>query len=271
MKRLTLCADDFALSPAVSRGILDLLERGRLSAVSVMSESPLWPALAAPLAAGGSAADLGLHLDLTEPFSPRARPLAWWLLASQARLLPRAGLGERLLRQIDRFAEHLGRLPDFIDGHQHVHAFPVIREALFEAIARRWGAAPRPYLRAPDRLASAGDDRLKGRLLRCACAGYHRRAQNLGFATPQWFAGLYSLRPQADYPRLMAGWLAACPDGGLLMCHPGLYAAAGDPIGAARAAEYRFLASPAFAEQCRLAGVTLGRFAGRPAPANGQI
>ena len=41
--RFVLCADDFALSPGVSRGIIDLIARGRLSATGCMTVSPFWP------------------------------------------------------------------------------------------------------------------------------------------------------------------------------------------------------------------------------------
>ena len=59
----------------------------------------------------------------------------------------------------------------------------------------------------------------------------------------------------------MQQWLTACPNGGLLMCHPGLPADdASDPIGPARAAEFGYLRSAEFAVACRAAGVVLGRF-----------
>ena len=260
-KRLTLCADDFAQSRAISSAILQLLERGRLSATSVMSQSPLWPELAPALKALAGQADIGLHFNLTHPFTAAARPLGHWLLRSQLRLLSRAALREQLLAQIDSFSQHFGRLPDFIDGHQHVHALPVVRDALFEAIALRWTGSAKPYLRAPDRLAHQGDSGVKALLLKALCRGFAARAQALGYVITPWFAGLYSLTPEADYAELMPLWLAECTDGGLLMCHPGLPAVdLDDPIAPARAVEYAYLASAQFVEDCRAAQIELGRF-----------
>ena len=46
----------------------------------------------------------------------------WWNLGSVA---------EEIRQQLDAFKNHYGRLPDFIDGHQHVHHLPQVREALF--------------------------------------------------------------------------------------------------------------------------------------------
>ncbi|WP_024301720.1 ChbG/HpnK family deacetylase [Pseudogulbenkiania sp. MAI-1] len=256
--RLTLCADDFAQSPAISAGILALLERRRLSATSVFSLSPLWPSLASELSPYAHHADIGLHCNLTHPFDDGARPLGHWLLHSQLRLLSRRQLCDVLLRQIDAFADALGRLPAYLDGHQHVHALPVVRDALFDAIALRWRAPAKPYLRAPDRLGDGGDSQGKGIVLKVLCAGFAGLTARRGYHTPSWFGGLYSLSAEADFPGLMRRWLRHCPDGSLIMCHPGLPANdSGDPIASVRQQEYRYLASPAFEEDCQRYDVTL--------------
>jgi predicted glycoside hydrolase/deacetylase ChbG (UPF0249 family) len=262
-KRLTLCADDFAQSPAISRGILQLLASGRLSATSVMSQSPYWPELAPELHTLAGQVDVGLHFNLTHPFAASARPLTYWLLRSQSRLLSQPELRDLLLAQIDRFTEHFGQLPDFIDGHQHVHALPVVREALFAAIALRWPGAAKPYLRAPDALGDGGDSGFKAWLLKLLCRGFSHDAQQLGYSVTPWFGGLYSLTAQADFAGLLQQWLRVCPADGLMMCHPGLPSAdLSDPIGPARAAEYAYLCSAQFAADCLAAGVEIGRFRG---------
>jgi len=261
VKALTLCADDFAQSPAISAAILELIARQRIAATSVMSQSPLWPALAGELAGLAEKADIGLHFNLTHPFTDEARPLSYWLLKSQARQLSRTCLRDSLLKQIDRFTEHFQRLPDFIDGHQHVHALPVIRGALFEAVSLRWTGGERPYLRTPDHLGHAGDSWLKALVLKGVSKGFARHADSLGFATTPCFAGLYSLSPRTNFAELMQRWLALCPDGSLLMCHPGHAASdSADPIGAARALEYRYLSSERFDEDCQQNAVVIRRF-----------
>lgn len=262
MKRLTLCADDFAQSPAISAGIAELAAAGRLSATSVMTQSPHWREGARLLAPLAGKIDVGLHFNLTHPFDASARPVNHWLLASQFRLLSRSDLRDALLRQIDAFAAEMGRLPDFIDGHQHVHALPVVRDALTDAVALRWTGTARPYLRAPDLTRLPGDAGLKAAILKAACRGFADHAKRAGLATPGWFGGLYSLQCRADYPGLMRTWLAACSDRSLMMCHPGLPASDdSDPIGPTRAVEYRYLAGAEFLEACRQQGVSLARFA----------
>ncbi|TDR82714.1 ChbG/HpnK family deacetylase [Paludibacterium purpuratum] len=260
MRRLVLCADDFAQSPGISRGILELIGAGRLSATSVFAQSPYWRELASELAP--LPVDVGLHFNLTEPLGQPVRGLSYWLLASQLRLLARADLRDRLLAQIDAFCDALGRLPDYLDGHQHVHALPVVRQALTEAIALRWHDRAPPYVRRPDRLADLGDSGFKGQVLKQCCHGFSAHLQRHGLTGPDWFAGLYSLTPGADFAALMQRWLARLPDGALIMCHPGHADPLPDPIAATRPLEYAYLASDRFNADCAANGVRLARYAG---------
>ena len=257
-KIFTLCADDFAQNAAISEAILELLIMRRLSATSVFSQSASWPALA-PELGRMTDIDVGLHFNLTEPMGDLKNPLAYWLAASQIHSLSVKKLADALRRQIDAFSNSMGRLPDFIDGHQHVHAFPQIRNALFSTLPQYDFSETRPYLRAPDRLAHSGDSRFKANIMRFACSGFSDAAQANGFAVPRWFGGVYSLKPNADYRKLMRSWLKNGRDGALLMCHPGRLGA-DDAIAAARYKEFQYLRSEFFIEDCIQAGVKLGRF-----------
>lgn len=263
-RKLVLCADDFGQSAAISAGIIELIAKQRLSATSVMSESPYWPAAAQELARVQQFADIGLHLNLTHAFpaASQARSLGYWLIMSNLRLLSRSRLADLFIRQIDAFTRELGRLPDFIDGHQHVHAFPIIRSALTDAIAARWPTGEAgPWLRTPERLIDGGDTPVKALVLRAACFGFARHALQHGWRVTPRFGGVYSLQPDAGFDDKMRHWLRSAPDGTLLMCHPGLAAAdLDDPIHAAREREYHYLVSPAFLHDCEQAGVQLSRF-----------
>lgn len=270
-RKLVLCADDFGQSAAISAGIVALIADRRVTATSVMSESPYWPAAALELARVQQFADVGLHLNLTHPFpaASHIRSLGYWLVMSSLRLLSRPRLAEEFIQQIDAFKRELGRLPDFIDGHQHVHAFPVIRSALTDAIAARWPVGDAgPWLRTPERLIDGGDTPVKALVLRAACMGFARHATQHGLRVTRRFGGVYSLQPDGDFAGKMRHWLRSAPDATLLMCHPGLAAAdsaadsadLADPIDAARECEYRYLASPEFLYDCVQAGVQLTRF-----------
>ena len=146
-KSITLCADDYALSHGVSAGILEALRAGRLSAVSVLTNGPRWPALGRDLARGEFDADIGLHFNLTlgaplgtmPKFAPKgAFPSVSEVIRLSARgKLPMDEIRDEIDRQLDRFQAVMMRPPDFVDGHQHVQALPAIRGALLDALEQR--------------------------------------------------------------------------------------------------------------------------------------
>ncbi|MFT0212552.1 ChbG/HpnK family deacetylase [Pseudomonas sp. F1_0610] len=251
MKRVTLCADDFAQSPAISQGILQLIEQQRIHATSVMTQSPHWAALAPELkqVAQGKA-DIGLHFNLTHDFGQGAHSLGALLMKSFLHLLPVNQLKDEYLRQIDLFTQHYGCLPDHIDGHQHVHAFQGARQALFAAIDERWKHTEKPYLRAPDRLIKTKDSSFKEWVLKRSAAYFYAQAKAKGFTVTTHFAGIYALTPEDNFAQRMAYWLDICPDHTLMMCHPGDVLGRqdiSDPIEEARAVEFNYLASDEFA------------------------
>ncbi len=268
-RRLSLCADDFGQSAAINAGVLSLLASGRLQATSVLSEGPVWAEGAARLKALLSStnpqADVGLHLNLTHPFEGAilARPLPHWLLSCTLRLASKHEVRDSFLRQVEAFVRHYDRLPDYLDGHQHVHAFPVVRDAVMEIIDQCWqGQTVRPWLRVPERL--TGDDAaFKAFVLRASTRGFGALAESHGLRTTPAFGGLYSLQPDDGFEGRIKRWLRESPDGTLIMCHPGLTNReapdASDPIAPARAVEYAYLSGEAFLDDCARSGVTLVR------------
>lgn len=242
MKRLVLCADDFGQDEAVVAAICGLARRGRLSAVSCLALGPAFAAGAAVLR--GAEVDLGLHLDLTGGAGPLLAPLPVLLARAYSGALDRAEVGRRLAAQLDAFEAAAGRPPDFLDGHQHVHQLPIVRDVVLATLEHRYRAGtvpvrntvPRRHRGAKAAVVAA----LGGRALREAL---RRRA----IPHNGDFAGVYGLHPGADYAGLMRGWLASIDDGGLLLCHPGEPGgSSADPIGPARVSEHRYLASEAF-------------------------
>src|SRR5881394_1125510 len=77
-RALAVCADDFGLSPGVSRGIAVLAHAGRLTAISCLANGPHWRPSAPLLHELPEPVQLGLHFNLTEgaPLSHELR--AWW-------------------------------------------------------------------------------------------------------------------------------------------------------------------------------------------------
>ncbi len=253
-KRVVICADDFGWGPAVNAGILSLVDLGRLTAVSCDVEAPAFAAGAAALRARDGSVELGLHLDL----APHRAGLLALLARSAARVVDRRAVKRRIEAQLDAFEQATGRPPDFVDGHQHVHQLPAVRDTLLDVLAVRHGPSL-PWVRntVPRRprgpksvvIAALGGVQLRRELRR---RGVRHNAD---------FAGVYDFDPRAAYQALARRWLADLSDRGLLLCHPGT--APGDPrdpIAAARSAERAYLGSPAFESDCAAAGVALVRF-----------
>nr|WP_279343801.1 ChbG/HpnK family deacetylase [Variovorax terrae] len=256
-----MCADDFALHEPASRGIAELARQGRLSATSAMVLSPRWAQDAAMLRELRGRLDVGLHLDWTSDFAQAAGhglPLGRAMLRAAAGGFDRAAAQAVIERQLDAFEAHWQAPPDHIDGHQHVQQFAGIREALVQALARRYAARP-PWLRISR--VGAGQAGLKGRVITVLGANALKKiAENNGVTGTSSLWGVYDFSgDEARYAGLMDGWLARAPAGSALMCHPAAQAEPGDEIGPARAVEFAYLGGARFAEALARHGVALAR------------
>jgi predicted glycoside hydrolase/deacetylase ChbG (UPF0249 family) len=263
-RTVALCADDYGLAPPISRGIVELARLGRLSAVSCLVTQPHWPAAAPPLADLPAGVQLGLHFNLTqgEPASaalrthwPRLPALPSLMLGAALSRLPRAALADEWRAQWQRFVTAVGRSPDFIDGHQHVHHLPGVREVVLEA-AQASGVA----VRSTGRVGGPGHAFKRWVIERSGGRALRRELAARGIAHNAVLTGVYDFSPR-DYRALMRAWLAAVPaEGALLMCHPAQPGASDidDPIADARVREAAYLASAEFADDLARAGISLG-------------
>ena len=267
LRTLALCADDFGLAPGLSRGIARLAAARRLTAIACITNSPHWPEASGGLQGLPDTVDVGLHLNFTEgrPLSPSLARL-WPVFPSlpsliaraHLRRLPRAEVRHEVHAQLNAFMALRGKPPQFVDGHQHVHHLPVLRDILLDMVEH---VQPLPAVRSTARVIGPGSavkrmliERTGGRQLGTELA---RRE----LAHNPALLGAYDFQAR-DYRALMQRWLAALPaEGGLLFCHPGEHAP-GDPpdaIADARVRELAYLASDAFDHDLAAAGVMLGR------------
>jgi predicted glycoside hydrolase/deacetylase ChbG (UPF0249 family) len=274
MKRIWLCADDYGISPGVNRAIRDLIERGRLNATSAMVVTPAIgrdevAALQAAATRNARCA-IGLHVTLTAPFRPLSMhfrpldggmflPFAKLLRAAQLRRLDPEIIAAEVTMQLNAFRDLFGRAPDFVDGHQHVQLYPQVRDGFLAAVKEKapnaWVRQARRNLPLGRRLASP-----KALLLDYLSTQFRRRAARAGIATNPAFAGAYDFSRKPDFGVLMAGFLDGLPEGGVVMCHPGIVddvLVSLDPMTAVREVEHAYLASDAFAELLAMNKVTL--------------
>ncbi|MDB6002675.1 MAG: hypothetical protein JWP52_4374 [Rhizobacter sp.] len=269
-RRLALCVDDFGLHLGVNEAVFRLAALRRVSATSCLVDAPAFAIGAKGLIASdcfnAGDVDIGLHLNLTESFDADAdasrplRPMPLPLLIARCytRSLPAALLRAEIERQLTAFEAALGRAPDYVDGHQHVHQFPQVRDALIEVLLRRY-PAHRPWLRrtrVPSGLRHSG---LKARVIAgLGDSALARRARAAGFAQNERLLGVYGFEINArNYEMHARDWLARCQDGDLWMSHASVHSTTLDPLLPARLREFQWLSSRAFGHALAMAGVVL--------------
>lgn len=256
-KFVALCADDYGLSEHVDRGILSLLERNRLTTVSCMTTSPRWLIESADgISPHRGNAEIGLHLNWTEAFvNHPALSLGEVLWKSHCRALDRSEIEQRIHTQLDAFEKGMGCAPDFIDGHQHIHQLPQIRDALIQIIAQRYPQQP-IWVRYTGTQATQLNNLKHASLL--ILGGYHLKKQldHHRICRNMAFSGVYGFDTD-DYHLLMEHWLGQASHGTLIMCHPSLRADAHDVIGKQRVIEYNYLSSDLFTDTLRRQRVSL--------------
>jgi chitin disaccharide deacetylase len=272
-KRIVLCADDYGQAPAISQGILALLEKERLSATSCMVNRSYWLEHAGWLKPYLGKADIGLHFNLTdgEPVSAEYRAAYGNAFPRLSQLMRKALLRQldvniiaaECRAQIDVFTKAMSVLPDFIDGHQHVHQFPIIRDAIVQVSLERL-RNKKYYIRLADPVIHMSDwlTNIK-KLVIMAVGARACRQLFLREKIPhnQSFAGIYPFKNSSAYRQYFLRFLREITDQGLMMCHPGLAANnTNDPIRRARNDEYQYLASEQYLLDCQDAGVKISRF-----------
>lgn len=275
-KPIVLCADDYALAPGVSAAIRELVAAKRLSATSCMVVGPWWDEEAPRLRPFKGSLDIGLHFTLTDftPLGPTPDLATDGRFPSLRTLIRRALLGRldaseiacELERQIDRFVALMGCDPGFLDGHQHVHQLPVVRDAVVDVFCRRLqpkGAWMRfPAVPVTD-LVTHRIAFVRAVAINMLGLGFRRRCRARGIPGNSGFRGVRSFANEEPYPQLIARFVRGISRGGLIMCHPGIVDAelcAIDPVTTAREEEFAFLASDAFPALLRTHGCRLARF-----------
>ncbi|MET0138316.1 MAG: ChbG/HpnK family deacetylase [Sphingobium sp.] len=264
----TLCADDFALSSGISETIADLAHAACINAISCMAVFPRFQEDARLLDGlpreGAGAVQTGLHLVLAgeRPISRMARQGAdgrlpgadATMLLAYARRIDLDELSREIDAQFAAFAGAMGRAPDFVDAHQHVHVFPGIRDRVIAATLRH---APRAWMRNPaDRMAATLTRPFAGKAIgsNIHAMGMGAAFARQGILSNDSFAGHYDYR--GDFAALLPQFFRAGGARHLIMCHPGRGQAEGDGIAAARLVEAAVIGAMPLAE--RIASLRAG-------------
>jgi len=284
-RQLAVCVDDFGLHDGVNQAVIDLLAMRRISAVSCLVDGPAWqrgvPSLQQAIGAPAQAvADVGLHLNFTEMLNEATQsktfvlPLGALIKACYLRRFDVEPLVREINRQWDAFEAAWGRAPDFIDGHQHAHQLPQIRDALLIVLKQRaQGGSYKPWVRqcrSPGwRAVLAGislTDTIKAAIIATLGASViGRGVSKLGLPHSQRLLGVYPFDADAaGYLRRWQCWLKLVrANGDLIMCHPSAPMNRAperpDVIGPSRNMEHAVLGSEAFGRLLQSSGVTVTR------------
>ena len=241
-KKITLCADDFGLNTSVNQGILNLIDQDKLHATSCMTTMPLWPEAGLELKKRRHQVRCGLHFNLTENTGVSLKTLMRQAFFHQ--LCP-ADLRAEIKRQIEAFKAVMGDLPDFIDGHQHVHQLPQIRDALLTVYAEYYPEKT-AWIRVSSQPHFWKNFKSMKQAIIALSGGFALRQRLLKNKIPHntTFSGIYNFDPKSDYAVLLQSFLKESQDGGLIMCHPGLASTeVSDTIYKTRGLEYQVLST----------------------------
>lgn len=274
MPHITLCADDYSQNKEISQGIIKLVKQNRLSAVSCLTTTKNWPLHAEWLKPFCKEIDIGLHFNLTlgKPLGPVAiasssdnlPTLQTLLMKSLLRRLPYQAIVEELNHQIDSFNQALDKLPDFIDGHQHIHHLPIIRQAVLAVYKDRLqqnNAYIRISANSPSSILKRRSNVTKKLIIAYTGAfALKKKLHKNHIPHNQAFSGIYSFKDSENYRELFFSFLKDMKDQGLIMCHPGLKSNdINDTIADSRWNEYQYLSGERFLEDCAQFNVTTAR------------
>ncbi len=256
LKTILLCADDFGLNSEVSKSILKLIDQERISATSCMMNMLDLEHSAQELVAMHDRVQIGLHFNLTEGFlvsEPKRLcfSLNELLLKTHLGLISSDFIKQEFIAQIEAFHRVMGCLPDFIDGHQHVHQFPTIRRVLVEAYNQEFKTQD-IYFRTTYPSVSVAQYQLKTKILDWSGGKSFQKLLSIAnISHNYYFSGVYDFNPKTNYRNLFRHWLRLAKNNTLIMCHPANGINEGDPIGAARVQEFEYLSSEEFIKDCR--------------------
>lgn len=274
---LTLCADDYGLAPGIGRAIRALIEAGRLQAAGCMTGSPHWPDEAALLKPLDGKAQFGVHLTLTDqrPLGPMPRLAPHGKLPSVGTMIKAAAtrrlahpamaaeIAAELERQVDAFESAMGRAPDFLDGHHHVHQLPVVRDVVMDLWRRRLrpgGGWVRSCWENPLAILARGVDPLRATVIALLGLRLRRMLKAAGIPHNQSFRGVYDFSGTVAYAELFQRFTHRPGPRTLVMCHPGDVddaLRACEWLTGQREVEYRFLASADCQTSLAQRGITL--------------
>ena len=266
---MILCADDYGQNSAVSEGILNLIRSEKVNSVSCLVTTDCWREKASALKPFRGKTEVGLHLTLTDPkpVTLPTRSLGRLVSESYLRRLKIKDIADETATQMELFKTRMGCLPDYVDGHEFCHHFPVVREALL-SVAKRFNFRKNNiYIRVfhPGKLPFAKTGLVRffnyGASLPSKKLSALLKERNIAFNSRLLGFHPYLMEPEKyfDY------YFSAKPsEKDIFFCHPGLPSGdLSDPLYKYRPRIYDFMMSSGFEKLLHRYNITLNTFRNR--------
>lgn len=257
-----LNVDDLGLSTPVNEAVIALGKLGRVHSTSYMAGGQISTEHIDSLKRLGM--QVGLHLDFTGIYPSTVKSsLSGLIVSSYLRKLDPTTVTELIERQLDEFEQTFAHPPVFVDGHQHVHQFPVIRHCLASVLSQRYRNPQTNTVSVAARITTPLVHDLKSWIIYLLGGqAWQQLCHQQHIPTNANFGGVYDFNAsEKQLASLWANWFRHCPmtsldlpeppPPALIMCHPAKPNTHwNDEIKAAREIEYRWLMSDAFNALC---------------------
>ncbi len=284
---MIICADDYGISPAVSVGIIELIEHDKISATSCMMLGGSVGEMMQRLRPFADRVDIGLHLVLTDE-TPLSRlgvssglvdaegdllPFRRLLINCYKKVIDYQAVCNEIRAQLDLFVTLVGQQPDYIDGHQHTHQLPVVREAVANAIQYLQERNRRAYVRVAGLptmwllktgLAYSSSFAFNNLMIGLPGKAMARLMDRSGVPRNRFLLGFYDYEGKRGFDTIVRLYLTLKPnDRDIFFCHPGYVddeLRSRDCVVDSRLDVLEFLKSSRIQQLMNEAGVRMNRF-----------
>jgi predicted glycoside hydrolase/deacetylase ChbG (UPF0249 family) len=246
-KTIIVNADDLGYRRGINEAIACLSNRRLITSTSLMVYGNIDDFTLSVL--NNNKTLIGLHLDFTSEFSKLRHPsIAAFYGRCISGFIKLVDVRREIDSQLNLFRKIIGRYPDFVDGHQHVHQFPLVRNALLDALSTKYPITGIRSTLTNDSL------NFKAKLIQfMGAVNAERLFLSAGHSLNNNFLGVYDFSVGVNYRQHWRRWLSlANEEGTLVMCHPSLNSEesslpiAVDQIADARISEFNYLISNSF-------------------------
>ena len=231
---LSICADDFGITHNVNKGIIKLISKKRLTEISCIVLTENFKRDAKKIKTFKNKVGIGLHLTLTD-FKPLSKKYSLkvngnmpsnksLLYKCMLKRIDKKQIFNEIDLQIQNFKKYLGFDPNFIDGHHHVHQFPLIKECLIDVIKKR-KLVKKIWVRNTDDEVSKIINRNVSILKTLIISFFGKKFKHLvkknSIKTNNGFSGIYNFSSKVNFDEIFSKFIKHSGNKHVLMVHPG--------------------------------------------------